>query len=162
MNKPTIHFTVPITPTAQMRARSTARGGFARTYKAPEQRRYEDQLMPLLVQYVPSEPLPGALALTVTAYLPMPESKPRWWHEAAEQGAMLPVTKPDLDNLVKNIKDCMQMVGFFHDDSQVVQVTAAKVYSTRPRWVISLAELSQPDSKEWKQRHDNILPTGKE
>jgi len=159
MNHPSIQFTIPITPSAQMRARSTARGGFARTYKHPEQRRHEEQLMPLLVQHRPLEPFTGPLSLTVMAFLPIPGSKPKWWHDAAQNGALLPVTKPDLDNLVKNIKDCMQTVGFYANDSQVVEVVAQKLYSTCPRWAIKLLELPQVDAKEWKLRGSQEVAT---
>lgn len=105
--------------------------------------------MQLLEQYIPTEPLRGAIQMRVYAYLPLPKSKPQWWKEAALGGYISHTTKPDLDNLVKNIKDCMKRLGFYHDDSQISKyIDIWKTYAENPRWFIELVELDEPKTKK--------------
>jgi Holliday junction resolvase RusA-like endonuclease len=47
-------------------------------------------------------------------------------------GELRPTKKPDLDNLIKGIKDgCNKII--WHDDSQIVDMTMRKFYSEQPR-----------------------------
>jgi Holliday junction resolvase RusA-like endonuclease len=50
------------------------------------------------------------------------------------------VTKPDLDNLLKQIKDCLTQMQFWTDDKLVVGYLpgVGKYYSDRPRWEIEI------------------------
>jgi len=64
--------------------------------------------------------LDGPVSLSVSFYLPRPKSlraktKPH-------------VTKPDLDKLVRSVKDGLTQI-VWHDDSQVVEVRAWKAYT---------------------------------
>ena len=134
--------TVEIAPVAQMRARHTARGGFVRTYKAPEQAKAEQSLIACLLPLRPPEPLQGPLWLGVRAYLPIPRCKSNRWKAAAATGEIRPTTRPDLSNLLKHIEDCLTVAGFWHDDKQVVSYLpgTGKYYSTRPRWEIEIVK----------------------
>ncbi len=138
-------FVIPIIPTAQMRARHAVRGTFATTYKAPEQRSREETLKAFLAQVQPVAPLEGPLLLGVRAYLPMPKMNRRDT-EAALAGDLRPVTKPDLDNLLKQIKDCLSQMLFWGDDKQVVGYLphTGKYYSDRPRWEIEIVPWNPP------------------
>jgi Holliday junction resolvase RusA-like endonuclease len=111
--------------------------GHARTYKHPEQSRYEAQVAALLAQHRPDAPLDGPLSLSVTAYLPIPKSKPKRWQAAALAGEIWPTGKPDCSNILKNIEDIMNGV-FWRDDAQIVGVQAFKRYSDSPRWEIEI------------------------
>lgn len=162
-----ISFTIPLIPKAQMRGRSfvkkTKTGKYySGIHKATEQDTYEGQLMGLLERHRPPEPLEGAIKLKVEVYLPIPSSKSDWWKEAASKCIINHTTKPDLDNLVKNIKDCMTMVGFYHDDRQIVIIDAAKFYSKNPRWEIELINFTEPKSKKEyleAKEHEKKLPS---
>lgn len=133
-------FVIHAVPKAQMRARHAVINGVSRTYKAPKQAREEEALMALLVRHQPVEPLSGPLLLGVKAYLPIPASKPKAWKAAALCGAVRPTTKPDLDNLLKHVKDCLSMLRFWGDDRQVVGYLphTGKWYSDSPRWEIEI------------------------
>lgn len=133
---------VPIIPKGQMRARHAVINGFSRTYKDPRQAKEEEALMSLLGRFQPAEPMEGPLLLGVKAFLPIPASKPKAWKVAALVGAIRPTTKPDLDNLLKHVKDCLSMLGFWGDDRQVVGYLphTGKWYSDRPRWEIEIVE----------------------
>ena len=148
-----IFFTIPITPTAQMRDRigkrelkdGTTRGS---SYKDDKQKAREETLYALLAPYKPQKPYEGALLLGVRVYLPLPKGKPEWFdgteeefREYALDGWVRPQGKPDWDNFQKQIKDCLTKMGFWHDDAQVVGNTphSGKYYSGTPRWEISIA-----------------------
>lgn len=135
-------FIIPIPPTAQMRARHAVRGNFSTTYKAPEQRSREETLKAFLARHQPATPFTGQLLLGVRAYLPIPGSKPQKWKAEALSGVIRPTTKPDLDNLVKQIKDCLSQCHFWTDDKLVVGYLpdTGKYYSDRPRWEIEIME----------------------
>ena len=80
-------------------------------------------------------PWDGAVSLHVSFYLPRPKSLPK--------KVVHPVKKPDLDKLVRNIKDSLKGVMYL-DDSQVTHVAATKYYSnqeTPPCVTISLRKV---------------------
>ena len=131
---------VHITPKGQMRARHTSINGLSRTYKDPKQAKEEEALMALLGGYQPKEPMQGQLLLGVKAFLPIPAGKPKAWKAAALAGTVRPTVKPDLDNLLKHVKDCLSMLQFWGDDRLVVGYLphTGKYYSDRPRWEIEI------------------------
>lgn len=63
----------------------------------------------------------------------------------AERGMVKPTCKPDLDNLVKNIKDCLTSTSFWHDDKQVVSLIADKLYNDGhgPRWEVEITQAGE-------------------
>ena len=134
-----INLTIPMAPKAQKRDRITARGGFARSYKDKGQRLEEDKLLTMIMALAPPKPLDGPISLEIKAYLPIPKSKPRIWQAKAASGELRPTTKPDCDNLAKQICDVMQKV-FFQDDKQVVSLSVSKHYTVEgpARWVIRM------------------------
>ena len=50
-------------------------------------------------------------------------------------------TRPDTDNLMKLLKDCMTDSGFWKDDSQVCREEALKVYGDEPKVEITVRRL---------------------
>ena len=140
-------FTIPIVPKGQMRARHTTVNGFSRTYKAPKQAREEEALMALLGKFQPETAMQGPLLLGVKAYLQIPASWPQKRSQAAKNGMLRPTCKPDLDNLIKHVKDCLTMLRFWNDDKQVVGFLphTGKYYSDIPRWEIEIVPVQQPD-----------------
>ena len=138
--KTKINMDLPITPTAQMRARHTSRGGFSRTYKSGKQVKNEDNLMYHLDDYVPDEPLQGPIFLFIVARMPIPKSYSKKKRQAAISNELKYTKKPDIDNLVKNLMDCMTTLGFWEDDKQVYNIHALKMYSENPGWSVELKE----------------------
>lgn len=136
-------FVIPIVPVGQMRARNTARNGFAKTYKHEKQESREITLNSFLAQHQPPYPFLGALLLGVRVYLPIPASKPKKWKQNALAGTIRPVVKPDLDNAIKHLKDCMTQMRFWGDDKQVVGYlpNTGKYYSDSPRWEVEIVQL---------------------
>ena len=63
-------------------------------------------------------PLSGPLELLVTFVLIKPASVKRVW----------PHVRPDLDKLLRSTGDALTTAGVYGDDSQLVKITAQKVY----------------------------------
>lgn len=69
------------------------------------------------------------VSVEVTAYYPVPKSARKADKEAMAAGLVVPMVKPDIDNVLKAILDGIQgNDGAFHDDVQVVSVRAEKRY----------------------------------
>lgn len=154
----TISFEINIIPRAQMRSNSRAvkkKGSdfsIAMTYKNPEQKIHEIQFCQILEQHAPAVPFSCPVILGVQAFIPVPQSKPDWWKQAALEGHIRPTSTPDFDNYLKQCLDCMSQVSFWNNDSQVVGIEndSGKYYSAKPHWRISVRPLWQPQTKkEW-------------
>ena len=61
------------------------------------------------------------------AFMDIPKSWPKVKRLEAEYGAILPTSKPDVDNILKAAMDGLEGV-VYHADSQVTSVNAKKVF----------------------------------
>lgn len=115
---------IPPTVTAQEhRVGRKTKGGKVLFYDSPELADARDKLTAHLARHKPEKPLEGAVTLAVSWYFPITGK-----HHNGEWKT----SKPDTDNLVKLLKDCMTKVGFWHDDAQVCYELVTKVYSDVP------------------------------
>ncbi len=126
----TITFSVPGEPVAKGRARSFVRNGHVAHYTPEKTARYEN-LVRLAAQQAMSEKLPieSAVILIIRAFLTIPKSWSLKKQRAAAVGEVAHTKRPDLDNIVKAIKDGANGVAW-KDDSQVIDVRASKQYGT--------------------------------
>lgn len=130
---------VPPTVTQQehkvMVNRKTGRVQF---YDPPELRAARAKLTGLVGKHAPVYPQPGPLQLVTKWIWPMeqdgqlslPGTEYRW-----------KTSKPDTDNLIKMLKDCMTRTGFWEDDSQVVSEVTQKFYGPKPGIYIEVVSL---------------------
>ena len=77
----------------------------------------------------------GPVSIGVVEYRAIPKSWSKAKREDALDGYILPLTKPDTDNILKGIKDALTGV-LWADDAQVVQDIAMKCYGTEPHVVV--------------------------
>lgn len=117
-------------PVAKARPRFARRGKFVTTYSAQETEEGR-MLWEIRVALGDRTPIEGPVCLLLTFGMPIPASASKKARTAMESGAFHHVKKPDLDNLVKFIKDvCNGLVWI--DDCQVVEIVARKAYAARP------------------------------
>ncbi len=135
-----MNFIIPIIPKAQARARAgiNKATGRAIMYTSSKQRNDQKDLIALMAPYRPEGPSTHGIYLWIDVYLPIPKSWSKIKRANAESGIFQPKTKPDIDNLAKQVMDCMTKLCFWHDDSQVVELRITKRYSNRPRWEIDI------------------------
>lgn len=138
-----INLTIYGDPVAQGRPRFSTQGGFVRAYDPAKSRDYKDYIKLAAAEHMRgSPPLDGALVLSVRVYRPIPKQFSRKKALLAEQGQILPTTKPDLDNYVKGIKDALKSICW-KDDSQIVAYKEpfGKYFSENPRVEIDVEEM---------------------
>ncbi|WP_374284186.1 RusA family crossover junction endodeoxyribonuclease [Lactococcus sp.] len=75
---------------------------------------------------------PVPLKLSVTFHFAIKQKK-RWWQWKT--------TRPDLDNLMKNLQDFMTKLGYYEDDSQIAWLEAKKYHSDKNKIEIEIEEL---------------------
>lgn len=121
------------------------------TYEARLQHRAQDVVghRPLLT---------GPLNLEIVAFMPIAESKPRRWREAALAGEERPVKKPDWDNIGKML-DALNLV-VWTDDAQIVDGRVQKFYWSRPGLVMRIWPAPVQRAPEWALRYVSDLSTG--
>ena len=142
-----ILITIPIEPKGKRVPKRAKRGAFHKMYKDEKQVDYENIIAMYLKEKQPKQPIEGMVKLFIKAHLPIPKSKPKWWKLAAERQLLLPTTKPDCSNVLKNIEDIMKTIQYFHDDAQIVMARCEKFYSNNPCWEIRLEYI--PNYQEW-------------
>ena len=97
-------------------------GNLVRTYKTPALRQFEEQLLALLKPLAPSEPWDCPIHLSSIWYFRAPKKL-----RLSGGDCVWKTTKPDTDNLVKTLKDCLKRAGFYEDDALVVLDTIGKM-----------------------------------
>lgn len=125
-----IQFTIPGKPptaTAQQKGQNRRTGAY---YKPPKLREAESYYMTVLEAHKPDTPLDGAVVLKVDFLFPRGKA-----HKDNEPKT----TKPDTDNMVKLLKDCMTKKGFWHDDAQVAVELVRKWWSSEPGTLVEVA-----------------------
>lgn len=136
-----LKFRLNCIPTAQARARHmTTKSGLSVSYKSANQKANERTLEALLAPYAPKAPLQGPLVLEFVAALPVGKSDSKKLREAKLTGLVAPEKKPDLDNILKNLMDCMTRLQFWTDDVQVVCLRCEKIYAEQGYWDVALFE----------------------
>ncbi|QAS52828.1 RusA family crossover junction endodeoxyribonuclease [Halobacillus litoralis] len=137
-----IQFTVLGEPVAQGRPRSgrTSRGKTV-LYDPKKSKDFKQYVGLVASQHAPSDLLEGPLNVRVKVYKPLLKSFSKKRTAEAEAGLYRPVTKPDVDNYAKGIKDALNKV-IWNDDSQVVEFTISKWYSSKPRVEVEISEVS--------------------
>jgi Holliday junction resolvase RusA-like endonuclease len=89
------------------------------------------------------DPILSPCRVTITAKMPIPTSWPKWRQEAARNGKLLCVGKPDVDNLMK-VLDALNGV-VFKDDSQIFSASVVKDYSDKPSLWIFVEPMRQAE-----------------
>ena len=107
------------------------------------QRQYEARVALFAQQAMAGRPvIAGPVALSVTALFPIPASWPKKRQAAARAGTEQHTKRPDLDNILKAIKDGLNGVAW-KDDSQVcVLRECRKGYSDTSRVLVTVEEIA--------------------
>lgn len=102
-------------------------------YKSPEQKQAYVKLRDAIAPYAPGAPIDHACQLIVKWCFPLNKS-----HKTDGE---YKYTKPDTDNLNKMLKDILEELGFYTNDSRVASEVIEKFWSAVPGIYISLEEL---------------------
>jgi Holliday junction resolvase RusA-like endonuclease len=125
-----ISFTLELEPVAKGRPMFSRQG---HAYTPEKTRQFEKTVRILSKAFAPKEPLTGPLSLSCWFFMKPPQRRVR----------DLPTCKPDIDNLIKGVKDALNGL-MWADDSQVCVMSAGKFYDWtggKPRIEIRIAEV---------------------
>ena len=85
-----------------------------------------------LGKHKPERPMKGPLRLVTKWCFPLvPGKRDGQWKD----------TRPDTDNLVKLLKDCMTALGFWEDDARVASEITEKFWAAVPGIYVQVEEL---------------------
>jgi len=101
--------------------------GKPRFYEPAEVKAARQKYMSYLSSHAPENPLDGPVRLMVKFCF------------AGGQGWK--TTKPDTDNMIKMMKDCMTRLGYWHDDAQVCSEIVEKFYDAHEGIYVRLEKL---------------------
>ena len=136
------YFVIPGEPVAKGRPKFSTRGGYVKAITPTKTVNYET-----LVKLTYSQECPNAtifekdipLSVHIIAFFSIPKSVSKKKSRNMEDGYIRPTKKPDCDNIGKIICDALNGIAF-HDDSQIVELTVDKYYSSAPEVRVSIEE----------------------
>ena len=127
-----IRFFVAGTPQPQPRHRTTKAG---HTWTPNTADGWRQRIAAEAVKYRPDTPILGPVELTLTFLFARPASHFGTGRNAGvvkpKYADMRHISRPDEDNCVKAVKDELQQMGFYRNDSQVWRLTAEKRWCTQ-------------------------------
>lgn len=135
-------------PVPQARSRTVRRGGKSITYD-PNSKLKEGYKWQIRSQYR-EEPLTVPVAMDVVFMMPIPKSTSKTKTAAMMNGTIHHMKRPDVDNMLKLVNDVLNNL-VFKDDSQVIEIHARKIYSSKPGTYIRII----PVENQTKQTVDN-------
>lgn len=114
---------LPPKTTSQMKRQVWTPAG-PRFYKSNAQKTVEHTYLSLLTPFQIPEPMTGPVALAVTFVWPHLASTPK-----RDRARRIPkTTRPDADNIVKALQDCLVRLRFVHDDGQIARLMLEKFH----------------------------------
>ena len=130
-----IEFFIPmILPTVTHQQKKThVVNGKPFMYEPPALKDARAKFEAYLASHVPKEKLTGPIRLTT-----------KWLYEKGKhQNGEYKITKPDTDNSIKLVKDCMTKLGYWKDDAQVASDHIEKFWADVPGLYIKIEKLEE-------------------
>lgn len=129
-----IVFSVQGEPKAQPRPKAMRRGNFISIYTPATAKIWKGLVASAAKPFLLSEPLDQPLRLDAIFRMPRPKS--HYLKSGLRPTApKFHTAKPDTDNLIKAVMDCLTDVGLWRDDSIICVQSCVKVYANSPEEV---------------------------
>ncbi len=128
-------FRVEGSPVGKARPRVTRWGAYT-----PKKTADHEAAIRQAAQQAGIQEISGPVTLQLAFVMPIPQSWTKKKTEAAIRQELMPLGKPDTDNLCKAIMDALIGIAY-KDDTQVVRLVACKLYGEEPRtevWIDGL------------------------
>ncbi len=147
-----LRFVVEGDPVGKQRPRFSGAGAGVRTYTPQKTKDYERLVQDnyyiqcgskFMGYFEPQE----AVYMLIDAVFRIPKGFTKADREKAVRGEILPVVKPDGDNVAKVCMDALEGYAY-HNDSQVVEHYCRKMYGEQPKVVIRMSNEPLMEAKE--------------
>jgi Holliday junction resolvase RusA-like endonuclease len=106
----------------------------------PEATRCYEQLVAVCARRACCQPVSGPVHVEILVGKEVPVSKPKRTKQAMLSGEIRPMTKPDLDNVIKAVLDGCNKIAYL-DDKQIVSLETQAFYVDEPRVRVRIIEL---------------------
>ena len=127
-NWKTLKIEIPIEPKAQARSRAVSHGRKSWVMDDPKSKAYKEELARLIKQHMDREGLRPTVA-PVRVYIGFSFAHTKSMSKKdRESMPLVKAVKPDLDNLIKPVKDAMNGI-VYQDDSRIIYLEAGKYIS---------------------------------
>lgn len=80
------------------------------------------------------------LEIEIEAYYSIPKSTSKKKRVEMLKGMILPIKKPDADNVLKSVADSLNGIAY-RDDSQIVSASIKKFYDSAPRLIVTISNM---------------------
>lgn len=130
-----IKFEVLGTPVSKGRPRFVRKTGIAYTPKRTQDA--EKSFLYQALYHKPPEPIKEPVSLYIRFCMPIPKSTSKKKRQEMLQSPTPHTKRPDLDNLVKLVKDALNGV-FWLDDNQIYNLHTEKIYGEVPKTIIEI------------------------
>ncbi len=127
-------------PVPQKQTRFSNAGGFVRCYDPSK--KDKEQIQWQIKPFAPKEPLTGPIELTIAFFLPIPKGTSKAMTQQMINRVILPVKKPDEDNLAYIVTNALKEI-VYKDDNQICAKHVYKFYGPEPKTVIRVREILQ-------------------
>lgn len=133
-----IEFFLPmiLPTTTHQQKQVTVKKGKPVFYEPPELKEARAKFMAHLAQHKIEYPITRPVRLTTKWLYQIPESRRSYTRDGEYK-----TTKPDTDNMIKLVKDCMTDLGFWKDDAQVASEIIEKFWAEKPGLYVRVEEL---------------------
>jgi len=125
-----INIWIPIKPKPAPRPRVTRYG----TYNDPKYTEYKKAIA--MIAKTKIKPSNAPITMQIDFFFKYPKS----WSKKRVAGTKYHISRPDLDNLQKGVKDALNGIAY-KDDSQVWSIIARKQYSQEDGILIKIEEI---------------------
>lgn len=140
-------FFYPCTPRGQGRPRFS--GNVA--YKTSEDRAYEAGIRGAYYAAYPGHTeITGPFSIDVTAVYPIPKSETVARKRKMMEGNLLPIVRPDIDNILKAVMDALNHAAY-SDDKLAVECHMRKVYGAVPGLLVIITEERESEVQDAKK-----------
>lgn len=135
----TCDFEIEGKPTGKGRPRFKRMGSFVQTY-TPEKTVDYEKLVRLRFQNAGGVITDKPVKVEITAFFAPPKSVRKKDKIEMLTNRLLPVKKPDCDNIAKIVLDALNKIAYV-DDSQVVELAVKKRYSAEAKVTVHIEEI---------------------
>lgn len=136
----TIEFTIPGVPQGKERPRFTQNGA---TYTPKKTKDYEKLVAWAYQCEAHGAKFTGTIRVDIAAIYPVPHSWSKRKQAEAIDNRILPMVKPDWDNIGKIVCDALNGIAY-KDDAAITDATVCKRYGTRPCVAFASPERRHP------------------
>lgn len=130
-----IQFEINMSPVSQKQTQFIARRGFCRGIDPSKTDR--EQIQWQIRPFAPKEPLEGPLQIDITFIMPIPKGTSKVKMKQMINGVILPIKRPDIDNLSYIVVNAMKTI-MYEDDSQIVDLNLHKRYGEVPKTIVKV------------------------